>query len=654
MAERKSSGTYVIDADYNIVNFNQTAGEIYPMLRLHEKCYKVLMNGTEPCESCPVARGIRGPRTYMDPIRHIYETVDAVELPMEDGSVGHALVFSTVPEESAEQDAERRKLLLVGEQDGGHEELLGLLGQDYEILEARGVEQGLSLLNAHYLQLSAVLVELDLALADNCHFLVTAGRDALLRTVPIVILAGESIESQAEEQCLREGAVEFVLHPFDPPVVRSRIRNITRLREAAASLRIIERDDLTGLYTRPAFYHHARAYMNADPSADYIICISDVENFRMLNVDLGRERGDEVLCYLADYFYHATPDGVCGRLAGDQFVVLARSRADRQLDWVEQMIADITAHAPVPGLVIKCGLYEHIDTSLPVSEICDRAMLAVRSVKHNYKKSFATYDAQISQKHYRDKSFEARFPAAIRQEEFVVWYQPQYDPRTGGIVGAEGLVRWRGADGTILSPGAFLPVFESDGLIADLDEYVFARVCALQSRRQAQGSRLLPISVNLSRNSMYKENLVERYTQIVRQAGISPDLVPIEITETAAMSSEEIRPLVSALHEAGFTLHMDDFGSGRSSMSSLNILPLDVVKLDKSLVDYIGDPQGEKILRSTIALASDLGLRIVAEGVEHKEQADFLRESGCDEIQGFYYSEPLPQEEFERRVDEEK
>lgn len=224
--------------------------------------------------------------------------------------------------------------------------------------------------------------------------------------------------------------------------------------------------------------------------------------------------------------------------------------------------------------------------------------------------------------------------------------------RTEWILGAEALVRWKRQDGSIMPPSEFLPVFEKDGLIGQLDAYVFEQTCAFQRRWMDRGLPLLPVSVNLSRNSIYRTDIVKRYLAVTKKYGIPASCVPIEITESAFVDSGEVKPIADEFLRAGFQLHMDDFGSGRSSLSTLNILKFSVAKIDKSLVDYIGDPRGNKVLCHTMALMGDLGLKIVTEGVETQEQKQFLIENGVDAIQGYYYTKPMPEEEYIRTVTE--
>ena len=797
--EKLSSGTYVIDSDYNIVSFNKTAEMLYPMLRKGEKCYKVLMDRDCPCEVCPVYHKIMGPRTYLDPIRHLYETVDAVEIPMEDGSTGHALVFSTVgqreqlakelptdveglrllgvinalskdisnlyevnrqtrevtvfrstavakgqvdehlmasgydaamdayiahnvhPDDQdemrrvtafeslcqalstddsvtyhyrvlrdgethyyymkcarngsaqsfssiifafANEDAavnrqkirealepgnaqRRRKILIVEDSEVNRGILCQLLQEQYDIVEAPDGNEAYQILKAQYRELAMVLLDLIMPNCDGFQFLEMVRENPLLATVPVVVLTGNSGREQ-EERCLSLGAVDFLAKPYNPAIIKARLHNVIRSREMAASLGAIEIDELTGLYTKQAFFHHARTLLDANPGDTFSMVVSDIENFELVNSFYGEEKGNTLIKGLADLTKKYDQSGISGRYGRDQMVCLCKSSPQDTPQTVTELLQDFSRISPVPNVVIKFGIYERVDRSLTVSQMCDRALLALSSIKHNYSRTVAKYDGPVSQRQVRAQTFETRFQEAIQNQEFVVWYQPKFNPFTEKVVGAEALVRWNTAEGMI-PPGEFLDVFESDGLIVQLDEYVFRQVCAYQKKRKEQGCETIPISVNLSRYSLYASDVASRYRRIVDECGIDPNTVPIEITETATVANFRIKPIADAFYDAGFRLHMDDFGSGRSSLNGLNVLHFDAVKLDKSLIDFIGDKNGDLILTYTIALGRELGLRVVAEGVETEAQLAFLMKNGCDAIQGFYFSKPLPPDAFDEK-----
>ena len=256
----------------------------------------------------------------------------------------------------------------------------------------------------------------------------------------------------------------------------------------------------------------------------------------------------------------------------------------------------------------------------------------------------------VSQNQRISRIYEERFADALKNKEFVVYYQPKYDAFTEKMVGAEALIRWQTPNG-LVPPGDFLDVFEEDGLIYTLDKYVFQEVCKLQSRRIENCLPLIPISVNISRKSLFEPNVVEIYKEIADSYGIDTKYIPIEITENLALTNKKIKPIADRFFDAGFELQMDDFGSGESALNALNMMHFTVVKIDKSLIDFIGEKNGDLILNYAMALGKELGVKLVAEGVETVKQLCFLREHNCDFIQGYYFSKPLPQEEFEAKLD---
>ena len=203
----------------------------------------------------------------------------------------------------------------------------------------------------------------------------------------------------------------------------------------------------------------------------------------------------------------------------------------------------------------------------------------------------------------------------------------------------------------MIPPGDFLDVFEGDGLIQILDKYVFRQVCQLQRRRLDKNLPLIPISVNMSRKSLFTPDIVETYKDIADSYGIDTKYIPIEITESLALANKQIKPIADKFISVGFELQMDDFGSGESALNGLNMMHFTVVKLDKSLIDFIGQKNGNLILDYAMALGKELGVKLVAEGVETIKQLDFLRAHHCDFIQGYYFSKPLPLDEFEAKLD---
>lgn len=538
-----------------------------------------------------------------------------------------------------------RKVLIIEDNEINREILQEVLENEFEVLMAENGQVGLDILKAYYQEISAILLDIMMPVMDGFTFLAKVKEDPVLRAVPVVVMTAAN-EQKQEERCLKLGTVEFLTKPYNPMIVLGRIRNMIRMREASAMLTAIEFDEKTGLYTRQAFHHYASSMLREHPEGAYDVFMTDVENFKLINGIYGETSGDQVLKYIADTLKITFPNGLAGSYGSDRMVVMVKEEGKSCREQLEEMIPKLIAGAPVSNMTLKVGLYENVDRSLDVSRICDRTISAVKIIKHNFEKNISVYDEKLNSLLEREHKMERDFGDALENGEFKAWYQPKFDILTEKITSAEALVRWVREDGTMIPPGEFIPLFERDGLIARLDEKMFHTVCMFQKRRQEAGLPLVPISINMSRTTLHREGSVARYVEMVKEAGIPVKMVPIELTESAAFLSIQIKELTKGLTEAGFSLDLDDFGSGYSSMMSLSTLPFDVVKIDKSLIDLIGDKQGNVVLEAVIHLAKKLGKKVVAEGVEDKYQLEALRKLGCDLIQGHYFSKPVKEAEF--------
>lgn len=385
----------------------------------------------------------------------------------------------------------------------------------------------------------------------------------------------------------------------------------------------------------------------------YMIAL-DLSEFKLINSICGFAKGDLILKATWDIIKnHLEKDELAAHLAADRYVMYFQAISkDVLLARLRMICGEITALAEQYNTVQTSpyfGIYQ--TTHSENAERCyTRALQAKRLAKEQTQKNWAFYEevdvASITEK----KQLEDHFDEAIANHEFEIWYQPKYDAENRTIVGAEALVRWRKTDGTLIPPYRFIPLFERNGMIVTLDEYVFTAVCRQIKEWEKQHKRHLPISINVSRASLYYEFILERYTEILTEYDVNPALVPLEVTESATSNNQQIQELVERFRQAGFPIYLDDFGNGYSSLATLNMMHFDTIKLDKSLVDYIGDTNGEKLLRYTIKLAKSLGMKITAEGVETENQVRFLQTLHCDEIQGYFFSKPLPQAEFEALI----
>lgn len=404
-------------------------------------------------------------------------------------------------------------------------------------------------------------------------------------------------------------------------------------------------------------YNYYAERLKEETNPGYIVSM-DIRAFKMVNDVCGIAKGDYVLQRVSQIIEKVVGNkGYYGHLNADHYVFYLMAKNDDEvIHVIERVTGDIEKFAKKEDLP-KIGAYFGVTKWEPgdrIQVIFSEANQAKHRIKNQVKVNYGFYRDEDNAKAIEEKKLEDAFETAIENKEFEVWYQPKYSPVEKELTGAEALIRWRKPDGELISPGKFIPVFEKNGMIRQLDEYVFRTVCRQQKIWIDTIGRTVPISINLSRASLYYENIVEEYKSIAENEGVLAELLPIEITESAAINNADIRGLANRFFEAGFPLHIDDFGTGYSSLSTLNMMRFDTLKLDKTLIDYIGEFGGERLIKHTVALAKDLGLHVTAEGVEKEEQVEFLNRVECDHIQGFVYSRPLPAEFFDDKLVAEK
>lgn len=539
----------------------------------------------------------------------------------------------------------KRKILIVEDDELNQEILLSLLEDKYEIITAENGKIGLKLLEDHYKELSLILLDIQMPVMNGFEFLKKVQEDVLLASVPVIVMTANN-ETETELTCLDLGAADYIRKPYNAELIRKRIRNVIRLKESSLTLQVVEQDELTGVYTEQAFSHYVKQIMKFRPNKEMHLIIGKIKDFKLVNSIYGVKKSDELLCYLASAYSKRLKDGLIARRGSSSFVCLLYGEGGLHHQELADTVNEIAEKAPITGIKIKYGIYENIDKSLPITTICDYTSMATETIMENYDCDCAYYTEEIAQKRIYNQTIENSFTDALRDKEFVVYYQPKVDLITEKVIGAEALVRWKKADGSMISPGEFIPVYENDGQIQKLDEYIFEQVCQLQKRTMKESKNLLPISVNLSRSSILYRGVAGRYIEIAGENEVPTSCVPLEITESAAIYSQRIRKTAKQLVEAGFKLHIDDFGSGYSSLTSLNELSFSTLKIDKSLIDHVCEKKGKTLVEQVIMLAKVLNMKVIAEGVETKEQLFELRKMECDEIQGFYYARPMPEDEF--------
>lgn len=422
-----------------------------------------------------------------------------------------------------------------------------------------------------------------------------------------------------------------------------RMRSALRYRE--------EFDTLTGIANRESFYRNTAELLHAHPDTPYVIMLMDIDRFKVINERFGRDVGDRILVAIARGLSRMLNGiGTCARLESDHFAACYPSRLldmDRVIRLFDKGLRrqNLDYH-----IQLFFGICNVLSADTPVAQMCDWAAMALQTVKAGRVKPYAVFDDRIRQTLLEENSILDEMHQALDSGQFEPFLQPIFSVDGLQPVGAELLARWRHPVKGLIPPQSFIPLFERIGFVTQLDFFLWEQACAMLARWQREG-RLLPVSVNISRVDLYSPRLCERLVAITNRHGVSPELIRLEITESAySQDSAALADIIGQLRKAGFLVMMDDFGSGYSSLNVLMDMPVDILKLDMRFLAKLDvNPRAASILTSVVRMAKWLHMPMVAEGVETREQLAFLRSIGCDHAQGYLFARPVSVGEFEER-----
>ena len=415
-----------------------------------------------------------------------------------------------------------------------------------------------------------------------------------------------------------------------------------------------ENDELTGLLNRNAFCRKVDSLVKKNPEAirngEYTMVYFDVLRFKAINDMFGMAEGDRVLCYVADLIHGliGEKDLAC-RIGSDRFVFFTNTCGEALEALIERLLDGLAAYKLPFAIACNVGIYVTVSTEASAVSMMDRAILAQSKIKGSHTVKFNYYTEEMRNDLLSEQEISGIMEEALNDEQFLVYYQPQFNHATGSLVGAEALVRWKHPERGLISPGLFIPIFERNGFITKLDLYVFGHVCAFLHKCIDRGLAVVPISSNFSQYDIFQPRFVEKLEELRMKYDVPVKYLRVEITESAIVGgSDRVNEIVKRLRECGYVVEMDDFGSGYSSLNVLREVDLDVIKLDMLFLSEKADNnRGGTIISSIVRMAKWLDMPVIAEGVETMSQADFLRSIGCEYIQGYLYSKPLPEEEFE-------
>ncbi len=546
-----------------------------------------------------------------------------------------------------------RRIIIVDDNPTERKMLSGILSKKYDVQETDSVANMREILRKSGKSVSAILLDIVMPQADGYAALRIIRENAVWRQIPVIVTTALTDE-ESQVKALALGANGFVSKPFNSQLLQYTLENTIELHEKSALANAFRRDKLTGLYNREGFLETADRMIRMQKPGYYILSCFDVDNFKVINDQYGTQKGDEVLCHIAHSIEKCVTeiDGICCRFMADKFGMLYPAEY-KDSDIVIKNHRDAAQQESIGKKIkIRIGRYIVDDLSIPISAMYDRAKMAEESIKNRYDEYIAEYTESMRSNLVHEQDIVNLMDSALKLGQFEPWFQPQYNHATGGMIGAEALVRWK-KDGTFISPAEFIPVFERNGFIYEMDMYIWESVCKHLRRWIDEGRNPLPVSVNISRRDLFHKHCISVLENLVHKYNLPYDLLRLEVTESAfSESSKLIVSKVDELIKLGFTVEIDDFGSGYSSLNTLKDVPASILKLDMKFFENTENTQrGGNIVESIVRMAKWLGMSTIAEGVEEKAQADYLQSIGCNYIQGYFYSKPLPLDKYECLLD---
>ncbi len=548
-----------------------------------------------------------------------------------------------------------KKYTLIVEDENVNRMILGrMLQGSYELLYASDGIEAIENIKKYGDEIAIMLLDLQMPRLSGMEVLKIMQEDKELADVPVIVMTADH---SAEVECLKYGAMDFIPKPYPSvEIVQARVNRCIELSEKRSILESTERDNLTKLYNTNHFLNYVRMYDRHYTEMPMDAIVVDVNHFHMVNERYGKPYADGVLSRIGSRIRSVAREigGVACRRNADVFQIYCPHRDD-----YEAMLAKISDGLSGEDTVtnrirLRMGVYANVDKTLEIDRRFDHAKTAANTAKDGYRKAVGIYDNKMHEAElYRERLLED-FRPALESDQFLVFFQPKFDIRPDKPIlsSAEALVRWKHPELGVISPGIFIPMLEDNGLILELDECVWRKSAARIRDWKDRFGYSVPVSVNVSRIDMLTPNLTGIFKEILDEYRLSTEDLMLEITESAY--TEDSEQVLSTARELcgmgmGFRIEMDDFGTGYSSLGMLSHLPIDVLKLDMSFVrSAFGETRDMRMIELVIDIADYLHVPVVAEGVETEEQYMVLKAMGCDYVQGYYFSKPVPPEDFDR------
>ena len=551
----------------------------------------------------------------------------------------------------------RRKVLVVDDELINREILGNILKHEFEVSFAENGQQAYEMLTGNAGDFSLILLDLLMPVLDGYELLKRCKADPEFENIPIIVMTQEK---NAEVSSIKSGAADFITKPYNmPEVILARCERIIDLYEKKSLIDSTEIDPLTGLYSKSFFFEYIRQLEQYNPERHMDAMVMDIEHFHLINEIYGRREGDAVLKKVAEILMGQLEKnlGIACRTDADTFYIYLNSLEDYQglADKITQETKNVSLS---PAKIrLRIGINRDVEKNEHPEKWFDHAKLACDGLREDYTRQVAYYDSALNDKQLYHEKLIHDIESSIENKDFIVFYQPKYGIQSDAPVlkSAEALIRWKHPTLGMISPGDFIPLFESNGLVQKLDRYVWEEAASQVKKWKDKYGYTVPVSVNVSRIDIYDPMLEDNLTGLLEKNSITSDELLLEITESAySDNASRLIEVVNNLRSKGFKIEMDDFGSGYSSLNMLTTIPIDVLKMDMKFVrNMMKDEKSFKLVELVMDIAKFLNVPVVAEGVEDNIQMTKLKEMGCDLIQGYYFSKPVPPEEFNAFIEAE-
>ena len=553
------------------------------------------------------------------------------------------------------EDLFERTILIVDDEAINRELLGNIIQSEYKVIYASDGKEALEKIHSEGNTIALVLLDLLMPVMDGNEVLKTMNDEGIINEIPVIVLTSEK---SSEIESLKLGAADFLTKPYDlPEVILARVRHSIQLFEHSKIIHATEFDKLTLLYSPEFFFEYASQFDQRFPDKVMDAVVVNFTRFHLLNELKGRSFGDEILNAMADGIRKALlkTGGIAGRNEADFFYLYVPHDENHNLllDKIKESLSPLLKPSEIR---LRLGVYSDSEHKFAMTQRFDHAVQACNSLRNKTSgdSDICIYDDKMAEKEVFDAHLLQDFEAAIEQKQFQVNYQPKFNIKGDKPVlcSAEALVRWIHPELGFVRPDLFIPLFEENGLVTKLDRYVWEEAARQIAAWKKELGVTIPVSVNVSRVDIAAPDMTDFITKIVKENGLSASEYMLEITESAYTSdSKHIVEVIENLRSLGHKVEMDDFGSGYSSLNMLTSMPIDVLKMDKAFIRNIQPGNKEmKLVELVLDIAKNLGVPVVAEGVETEEELNMLKDAGCDIIQGYYFSKPIPPSEMEKFV----